>query len=185
MIVIYGFYRFAQKRIGYRNDFCLTCKTECLAEQQRSFNCGHLFFVPLLPLGFFTRWVCPTCKMNPHYRFGSRSLGEIFSGVFGFLTFVLLLAFIVNSFHIPTTNEADSFKAGLKTMGITALVFGGIFGLILTSTLSYRDPLLSEKLPLLEPVSLTQCPFCKGNLNSSAFCDSCQVQRHDVLESKP
>jgi hypothetical protein len=58
MIFLHGVYRFSKKRVGFRNDFCSRCKQQRIAEQYRTFNMWHFFFVPLVPLGYASSWQC-------------------------------------------------------------------------------------------------------------------------------
>jgi hypothetical protein len=55
MLVIHGLYRFKQHRIGVCKDLCNACEKETVTEEWRSFNVGHLYFIPLLPLGWRKR----------------------------------------------------------------------------------------------------------------------------------
>ena len=181
MFVIYGFYRFGQKRVGYRNDFCLTCKSESLAEQWRSFNCGHLFFVPLIPFGFVNRWLCPVCKNDPHIRFGSRSFRILLTSVFGFVTLIPLIGLGFYYFSPPRLEDVENAsKEGPGIIWAVAGVFGSIFACLLAWTLRYSDESLYEQLRLVKPARLDVCPYCDQRLNDEGFCGACQLKRYDV-----
>jgi hypothetical protein len=68
MEIVVGRYRFAQRVLAFRRDFCLSCDSERVAYLVRSFDALHLYWVPLVPLGFLKRWTCATCKNPPHRR---------------------------------------------------------------------------------------------------------------------
>ena len=56
-----GVYRFRPRTVGYRNDFCLTCMAPRRALEVRTFNVGSLRGLPLIPLGYWSRWLCSVC----------------------------------------------------------------------------------------------------------------------------
>jgi hypothetical protein len=58
------------------------------SEQIRSFDVCHLFWIPLLPLGFRWRWRCTACHGSPHVPRGVRA-GFKWAGV---VVFVVLAA---------------------------------------------------------------------------------------------
>ena len=66
MLVIFGTYNFAKKPVAYRADYCRSCEGERLTLGVRSFDAFHLFWIPVLPLGFWTRWYCGQCQAHPH-----------------------------------------------------------------------------------------------------------------------
>jgi fatty acid desaturase len=180
MLVVYGFYRFTQKQIGYRNDFCLTCNAERLTQQWRSFNCGHLFWIPLLPFGVFKRWLCPTCKNNPHARTESSRGFKLFAAGF-FLLFALAMLL---SAVVATLGTAPDFakRSDAPGMWVGALV-AGIPAAALTfwATRPQNDPVdLAQKLREVKPARTDTCPYCNSKLTSEQFCESCKLQRHEV-----
>src|SRR4029079_9584291 len=72
MILIHGLYRWSPKRVAFRNDFCLKCAQPRRAVQIRTLNAVHLFWIPILPLGLWKRWLCTVCGSNPHEYPGTR-----------------------------------------------------------------------------------------------------------------
>ena len=181
MFVIYGFYRFGQKRVGYRNDFCLTCKSESLAEQWRSFNCGHLFFVPLIPFGFVNRWLCPTCKLNPHYPPSSKGYKVLVTTLVGIIT-ALILFVTIYSLVVPRSPDSPRrTPADDVPIWIMAIIFSGIFAFCVRWTRKHTVPLdLTEQLRQVKPARLDVCPYCDQRLNDEGFCGACQLKRYDV-----
>ena len=51
MFVIHGAYHFWPKRVAFRNDYCFTCGQACRAVAIRTFDVGHIFWIPILPVG--------------------------------------------------------------------------------------------------------------------------------------
>ncbi len=66
MFIVYGVHRWKAKRVAFRNDFCLACGEARRAVQVRTFDVGHIFWIPILPAGFWKRWVCTVCGRDPH-----------------------------------------------------------------------------------------------------------------------
>jgi hypothetical protein len=72
MLILHGVYSFRPRIVAYRNDFCLSCTAPRVAYQIRTFDVLHIFFVPLIPLGFLRRWHCAVCTNDPHVHPGTR-----------------------------------------------------------------------------------------------------------------
>lgn len=53
MIVAYGFYSWFPRRTAFRRDYCRVCKCETTSFLLRTFKVFHLFWIPLVPLGFW------------------------------------------------------------------------------------------------------------------------------------
>src|SRR5690349_21622497 len=68
VLVIHGTYHFGRRILAFRNDYCLTCAGPRLANLHRTFDVLHVFWLPILPLGSWSRWKCGTCGSNPHAR---------------------------------------------------------------------------------------------------------------------
>ncbi len=66
MFITYGTYHFRPKRLAFRNDYCLSCGEARRSVQMRTFDVGHIFWIPLLPVGFWKRWICTACGHQPH-----------------------------------------------------------------------------------------------------------------------
>jgi hypothetical protein len=171
MIVVYGCYRFRPRRVGYRNDYCLVCGREVRSEQIRSFNAIHLFWIPLIPLGFWTRWLCPQCHRPPHQvRGGVRA-------PFKWAIWVVLLSFAVFLWIIPSTLDSSStiwmYRLGLSVA--TALLLAHLIR-------APKTPSLKEKLTGVRPASDVVCPFCGTQMliGDRCSCPNCGVVRYSV-----
>lgn len=70
MLFVYiGFYNWFYKQVGYRNARCFHCKKEGVAEQFRGLYVMHIWFIPALPLGFYSTWKCAHCDSSPDRPF--------------------------------------------------------------------------------------------------------------------
>jgi len=65
-MLVVGSYSYRKTIVAYRNDYCLTCDAPRLAHRIRSLEVLHVYFIPLLPLGFFRNWKCSACGADPH-----------------------------------------------------------------------------------------------------------------------
>lgn len=163
MILLFGRYQFNRKRIAYRNDFCLSCEEQRVAEKHRTFDMGHVFFVPILPLGNHDRWHCTQCGNNPHARVRtSRTLLIVFAVAVGLFTIVTW----TGPFLPPSESAIMIWSMRLIfTLGFIALVLG----------LRKKEPEvgLAEKLSHVVPLSMDQCARCGNGLRSDGFCAMC------------
>lgn len=168
MLIVFGVYRWLPKRIAFRSDYCLSCSAPRRALQVRTFNVGHIYYIPLLPLGFWKRWLCTICGHDPHVTTKTRR-GFKWVGLF------ILLLFSVLSWVMPATPD---FLAGTWVFRIAAPV-GAILTLIhLLRT--KKEPSLESSLATIQPASDTICPFCGAQLlmlSSQVSCPACGVVR--------
>jgi len=168
LLVIHGMYRFRPKRTAFRNDYCLSCAQPRCSVQVRTFDAYHIFYVPLVPLGFHKRWFCTACNKEPHVHPGTRR-GFKWAGL------VVLLIFAGAAWAVPPEPEEVLFHWVMRI----ALPIGAILTLIHLLRTS-KDPSLREKLATVPPASDTVCPFCGATLlllSSQASCPSCGVLR--------
>lgn len=66
MFIIHGAYHFWPKRVAFRDDYCLSCQTPRRSIAFRTFDVGHVFWIPILPVGFWKHWKCTACGRDPH-----------------------------------------------------------------------------------------------------------------------
>lgn len=64
-MVVHGYYKFGRKQVAYRNGYCHHCARCTRQWQYRYFLVIHLFWIPVLPLGFWREWICGECERNP------------------------------------------------------------------------------------------------------------------------
>ncbi len=162
MVIIHGFYRFQPRRVAFRNDYCLSCGQARRAVQVRTFVVLHLFWIPLVPLGFWKRWSCTVCHRDPHASPKTRRSYK-WAGL------VVLLFFSVFFWAMPV--EPD-FVAGAWLVRVAAPLGAVLLFLHLLRT--PQDPSLNEKLATVLPAQDLTCPFCGTPLVLGPRC-SCPV----------
>lgn len=170
MFIIYGIYRWARARVGYRNDYCLNCEEQRVAEQYRTFDCGHVFFIPLLPLGNRRRWHCSSCGNNPHERVRtSRTLLILFTVVVGIFTALMWLGG-----SVPPEEAALIWSMRI----VFTLGFAGLVYWIRRSKPAVG---LREHLEQVPPLPRDVCLYCRGALDPEGACPPCGVRHVPVL----
>jgi len=163
MFIRAGVYRFRPKRIAFRNDYCLSCRQAHRSVQIRSFDVVNIFWIPLLPLGFWKRWICTVCGRRPDVNVKTRRSFK-WAGLF------ILLLFAVVSWAAPIPPD---FTAGSWAMRIVSPL--GAILLLVHLLRSSKDPSRKERLAAIPPATDTVCPFCGSNLLSLASQCSCPV----------
>jgi hypothetical protein len=72
MFIIHGIYHWRPRRTAFRNDYCRACKAQTVSVLIRTVDVLHLFWIPVLPLGVWSRWFCMRCKSRPHQNVATR-----------------------------------------------------------------------------------------------------------------
>ena len=172
MLMVHGIYHFGPKRIAFRNDYCLSCAQPRRSLQISMFDVGHIFWIPLLPLGFHKRWYCSVCNKRPHVHPGTRR---------GFKWAGLVVLFVLALAGWAVHPSADDRYL------VWALRVAAPAGAILTLIHLLRTPRdlsLQKQLGEVPPARDTLCPFCGTALlilsNSPSYCPTCGVQRLGV-----
>ena len=165
MLIIHGTHRIAPRMIAYRNDWCNHCEQPVLARQWRHFYLGHIYWIPLLPLGFYKTWRCAVCAKDPRERVRT-SQGIIIAGLA-----VFSLAFVVFLFG-PNTGEEAPMIWGMR------LLFGGlavVFALWLISRSKETPPQRN-----VEPLTNDSCLMCGGRMTDYPqwHCVECGLIRY-------
>ena len=172
MLIVHGLYQFSEKRTAFRNDFCANCRLPCLAVQIRTFDVHHIFWIPLIPVGFRKRWYCTRCGRQSDVYAGTRR-------PFKWIGLFLLIVLTPALWFMPLEGEPDR---GFVIF-IWVLRFAAPLGSILTAwhlhrTRYQRSP--EGWLAHVAPADDTACPFCNTPLvvlSGRASCPSCGVLR--------
>src|SRR5882672_11632343 len=107
MFIIRGAYHFWPKRVAFRDDYCLTCRAPRRAVAMRTFDVGHVYWVPILPVGFWKHWQCSTCGSDPHKNPKMRRS-------FKWAGFICLVAVSVIFWSTPFTAEDAGIAWGVR-----------------------------------------------------------------------
>lgn len=167
MLIVHGIYRFCPKRVSFRNDYCLSCKAQRRTVEIRTFNMWHIFWIPLIPLGFHKRSKCVTCGSDPHYnKIARRPL--MWVGLVALIIFAL--AFWVNPVEKDMPTLTWVFRIGSPILAILTLR-----DLIQTR----NDKSLNDLRATVSPSTDTKCPFCNVQLMMGAewSCPQCGIVR--------
>ncbi len=118
MLVFYGSYRWAPKLVAFRNDWCTQCQQQRLVVGRRTIDFGHLFWIPILPLGRWTRWYCGNCKSDP-------SQGAETRRPFRILAWLFTLSFFGSMGLMAVSEHANYDQTTRILMGILAVLGTG------------------------------------------------------------
>ena len=169
-LIHWGIYRFADRIVGYRNDYCLRCESHRLALRHRSFRVVHIWFVPLIPLGWSKSWRCRVCGGDPHVRVKTReSIRWAGTIAVGLLAGIGWLA-------QPGRRPEDFWYIWGLRIGATTICAAGV-------RLSLRSPAevdLAEKLRSIEPNLDRTCVVCGAEMARNKpiwTCPNCGVER--------
>jgi hypothetical protein len=176
--IVLGVYRFGRKRNGYRAAYCNTCERSQLTHRFLYFAMGYVYWIPLLPLGFWNDWRCAACGKDPAIQYPARR------------GFVLALALPLGIFAVPMAivgiaGLADAVvhrSSDSLLMGLMCLAFSALGGALVYA---YRrmKPRLSaaQQRALSVPTSDTNCALCSGELHVGAgtamTCIQCAAER--------
>lgn len=171
MLIVHGTYHFRAKRVAFRSDFCIPCNSRRTSICVRTLDVIHVFWVPVLPIGFFRRWYCTTCGQRPELaRTARRSIKVLAAVVVAILALFFWLA--------PIRNSDDR----TEVIAIWSLRIGSAIGLVAAVrwiAVGSDDVVRREHLAQLQPSDALACPVCLVNLlpGSPWRCPNCGMVR--------
>lgn len=168
MFIIHGAYHFWPKRVAFRNDYCMSCRGASRSVAIRTFDVGHIFWIPVLPVGLWKHWRCLRCGRDPHVSPRTR---RPFKWAGLAVLVVLCAAAWVAPVEAPDEWITWAFRFGGPLAAIWLLVY------ILRSP---KDASLRSELKMVAPASETICPFCTTPLVAGPrwSCPGCGVVRY-------
>jgi hypothetical protein len=170
MLVVHGTYLWWRKVVAYRNDYCLTCDVPRLAFQHRTFDVHHLFFIPVLPLGFWKRWHCSVCGSDPHASGRTRTSLK-WAGM------VVLLLLSILGWIVSTSEKPDDAAFIWSLRIICPLLLAGVLWVTVKNP---PEVTLKERLRTVEPIMDASCPVCHIMLSPTEpawQCPQCGMRR--------
>lgn len=168
MFIQVGLYRFKPKRVAFRNDFCLSCDMPRRSVKIRTFDMLQIFWIPVLPIGYLSRWVCTVCRRPPHVSRRTRR-PFLWAGL------IVLFIFALGLWIAPINLD---FIWGTWIFRVCSLV--GIILLLVYLLRTPSPPTLKQQLSAIPPASDVECPFCGTTLmvtSLQASCPTCGVVR--------
>lgn len=170
MLIIRGAYHFWPKVVAFRNDYCVACKGPRRSVAVRSFDVGHVFWIPLLPVGFWRHWKCTECGRKPHVSPRLRR-ALLQRGLF------ILISLSILFWVVPADSD---FAIGAWVCRIAAPLGAMVLAVQLFRHL--RRPSLRRSLANVTPAADATCPFCATPLVTGFgprwSCPACGVVRY-------
>ena len=111
---LFGIKTIKTQRQAFRPDYCLNCKRPVYSTLTRSMTFGAVFFIPVLPLGIRTQWLCDECGDKPHSLKRTRL-------PFKFAALILLVSTMWASFQ-ATEGGSDQTVDGVLRVIIAGLI---------------------------------------------------------------
>ena len=141
-----------------------------LAKQWRFFIVEHLFWIPLIPLGFQKEWRCERCGQDPR----KRDLGSVYIIVIALI--VCLLGFVLFLLIAPDLEPGHAFP--VFVWGKRALL-GGLT--IALPVLLRRKLKGLPKRREVEPLRNDRCLICGARMTDYPqwHCVECGLIRYD------
>jgi hypothetical protein len=168
MRIVRGAYYFRRKPVAFRNDYCLSCNAPRRSIAIRSFDIGHFYWIPILPVGFWRHWVCSVCGRKPHSR--RRRLLK-------WTTLYSLITISVAFWTVPVDSGSSAISWVIRIVAPVGSI------LLFIRLVRSRAPFsLRKKLRSIAPAADTICPFCSIPLvvgtGERWSCPSCNVVRY-------
>ena len=169
IFIIHGVYQFRPKRMAFRNDYCLSCGTARRSVQTKAFYVIHLFWVPIVPLGFWKRWICTVCNSPTDVNTKTRLPLK-------WVVLVMLVLAGAVSWIFPLSSSDSVVGSWMFRIG------SPVSALLLVAYMLRVPKVLSRKelLKTIQPATETTCPFCGTQLlvlASQCSCPTCGVVR--------
>jgi hypothetical protein len=170
MFIVYGAYHFWPKKVGFRDDYCLGCQAPRRSIAIRTLDVGHIFWIPILPVGFWKRWRCSMCNRDPR---ANTKTGRSFK----WIGLVCLFFIALVLWTIPVGQDASAFYWGFRFVSLASAV-----ALLIHLIVSAKEPSLRQRLAAIPPASDTVCPFCSTPLLAGTgprwSCPACNAERY-------
>lgn len=169
MLAIHGIYHWKPKRVAFRADYCRSCQAPRLSVLVRTIDVLHAFWVPILPLGIWSRWFCNTCGSRPHQSTHTRRGFKVAGAI--------ALALYSAVFWTPMP-EIDAW-----IVWSLRIVFPLLSLLAIVSALrAPLEPGFKARLAQVVEFQGWVCPLCGGELFkvSSLQCTRCHADHRPL-----
>jgi len=170
MIFIHGgTYHWKPRRIAFRADYCRACDASRISVLIRTVDVLHLFWIPVLPIGIWSRWFCSSCGHRPHQATRTRR-GFIVAGA-------IILALVSTAVWVPW-NEAVPLLVWMLRFVLPLFT-------LLVIRAAWRWPTEPDYQARLAQVAEFQgwvCPLCGGQLLQlpELRCTQCHAEHRPL-----
>ena len=173
MFVVTGTYNFLPKVVAFRSDYCRSCQSETIAFAKRTLDAFHVFWIPVVPLGIWTRWYCRRCDRRPHEATTVRRPVRVFVAVF-FLLLSVLMWFLAVLPMLDLVPQSSNDKGYLIGAVVTSVLL--ILSCIWAWEFSSDD--FKSRIRNVQSFVGHSCPLCSGNLDvsSTLTCRDCGAE---------
>ena len=171
MLIIHGVYRWSPRRVAFRRDYCRRCEVGTLSVLVRTFNVVHVFWVPVLPLGAWGRWLCVRCDTNPHASARTRRSFKV-------ALVVLAALFNLVAWLTPQRTTSDLEVLIMRAVTLVLLVVS-----IRWAAHHRPEPNFTSRLAAVRPYDWWECPLCGGQLLQApplVQCPSCKAEHRPL-----
>lgn len=156
MLIIHGTYHWKPRRVAFRNDYCRTCEAGRLSVLIRTIDFLHAFWIPILPLGVWSRWHCTHCSSRPHESTRTRRGYKIAGAVI----LALLSAAAWAPWPVLPSDLTDRIMLWALRLGLPLATV-----LTIRSAVRHQpEPNFKRLLEQVLPYEGWQCPLCGGQL---------------------
>ncbi|MEZ6002900.1 MAG: hypothetical protein R3F17_04695 [Planctomycetota bacterium] len=166
-MLIHGIHRFGGKYLAFRMDYCLTCKGLRWAFLIRSFRWFHIYWIPLIPLGYDKSWQCVICANDPQAPTKTRLIFKLLAVLA--LSVLSLAAIVSSKSESMSANEDQALRLGIWVSLLAAVVW----------TIRHKPELNRKQTRALAPITPVEyCPGCEGSMirGQPDYCQSCGLQ---------
>ncbi|MCP4291213.1 MAG: hypothetical protein GY780_05200 [bacterium] len=175
---LFGIRTIKIQRQAFRHDLCLNCKKAAYSTLTRSMTFGAVLFIPVLPLGIRTKWLCDECGENPHSLKRTR-LPFKFAGL-------IILAITMWASFQDTERGSDPTVDGVFRVIIAGLILFTLFSIRKHSAAPDWQQEYSKSGVSRLPPDL-QCPYCRVNLQleeGKIKCPACKLVRSEISDTE-
>jgi hypothetical protein len=169
MFIIHGAYHFRPKPVAFRDDYCLSCQSPRRSIAIRTFDVGHIFWIPILPVGRWKHWKCSTCGNDPHVNPKTRR---------SFLWAGLLCLIAVSLGLWAAPDLEPRVTAWILRIAAPSAAIWLLMYLLRTP----KGPSLRERLAAIPAAADAICPFCATPLICGSgtrwSCPACSAVRY-------
>lgn len=172
MLIIHGIYHWKPRRIAFRRDYCRSCEAERLSTLVRTFDVLHVFWIPVLPIGVWSRWFCTHCGERPHAATRTRR-GFKIAGILAMALMTLA------SWAVPVdVPKEDAWLVWVMRIGFPL----ALVGLAVSAFRQPPEPRLKMHLAAVRPFEGWSCPLCGGHLLNIPewHCVSCGAEHRPL-----